>query len=53
MRVIYNKREQVAIFSGKCFMLHDIVLESLMPDDVLEDTIASMFEQSLFILGIQ
>lgn len=53
MRVISNKREVVAIFTGKCFLLREMLLDDNIDDQCKEDVLDSMFEQSLMILGEQ
>ncbi len=49
-------RSDIAIFSGKCFMLHlllDDIKGSRLPSDLKEHVLASMFRQSEAVLGIQ
>lgn len=43
-----NRREIIAIFCGKCWLLH-LWPENLENDEVME----SMFHQSLAVLGVQ
>jgi len=47
----YSK-DAVAIFSGKCFMLADLMKRDVHPDD-MERILDSMFKQSAFALGYQ
>ena len=51
LRAISNK-DHVAIFSGKCFMLADLVYMDIHPD-ILAEIIESMFRQSYKVLGEQ
>jgi len=48
---IYN-RQVIAIFSGKCFMLAELMETDIHPD-IMEDIVDSMFEQSAHVLGYQ
>ena len=51
-----SSRSDVAIFSGKCFMLHLLLDDTTGPDlpsEVQESLLASMFRQSEAVLGIQ
>ena len=49
-------RSDVAIFSGKCFMLNmllDDTCEPRVPVDLQDEVVNSMFNQSKAVLGIQ
>ena len=55
--MIFNKRDAVAIFSGKCYMLADVIYFDMAKKGELsestEEAIESMFHQSVAILGEQ
>lgn len=55
--MVFNKRDAVAIFSGKCYMLADVIyfdMEKLGElTESTEQAIDSMFHQSMIILGEQ
>jgi hypothetical protein len=55
--MVFNKREAIAIFSGKCFMLANVIYDDILTAGELsvdaEYAVESMFRQSEVILGEQ
>lgn len=55
--MVFNKRDAVAIFSGKCYMLADVIYFDMEKKGELSEStkeaIESMFHQSVAILGEQ
>lgn len=50
----FNKRFMVAIFSAKCCMLYEmLVCHPEKEDEIFEEILESMFNQSYQILGWQ
>ena len=47
-----SNRSDVAIFSGKCYMLAGLMERGNVPKDLLAEVLASMWRQSEAILGI-
>jgi len=52
-RMNYSRRERIAIFMGKCFMLRGLVYDSEISYEELDDIIEAMFAQSLAVIGWQ
>lgn len=49
-KMIFNKQERIALFSGKCFMMHVYLMTV---GNIPEDVIMAMFDQSVQAIGIQ
>jgi hypothetical protein len=50
---VTSNRDLVAQFSGKCYMLGDLIASDDVSPVEMESILAVMFEQSLCVLGVQ